>query len=228
MRGAVFCKSCKKRLTASYSTGKYKKKYAYYWCNAKGCSKRYKTIKKGTIDPNYEKLLKRTRLPKPYVALVEKVMTDTWQKEKSSYVDQTRALKGEKNRVEEAISRLTQRVVKTNNESLIQTYEEEIKKLAQESDNLDTKLPADLYSDETFGTSLGIVMDTLENPLETWKNRDMSIKKTVLFMYFDNYLEYDIETGFGTPKYSRGINILQSFTSKKSSMAEMGGIEPPS
>lgn len=56
LRGHVYCDSCKKPLTASWSTGKYKK-YPYYYCQNPSCRRSKKTISKDVLENEYLEML---------------------------------------------------------------------------------------------------------------------------------------------------------------------------
>lgn len=91
-----------------------------------------------------------------------------------------------------------ERIVKTDSQSLITTYENEIQKLEQEKIMMSEKTmkcgrPLTTF-DETFRTAFGF----LSNPYKLWTPERMEDKRSVLRLVFAERLPYYRNEGFRT------------------------------
>jgi site-specific DNA recombinase len=78
LRGAVACGVCGKPLTACWSTSKTGAKHAYYYCFAKGCARKGKSIRRELIEGAFVALLERLTPTQRLFDLTRAMFRDAW------------------------------------------------------------------------------------------------------------------------------------------------------
>jgi len=228
LRTFVLCDTCKEPMTASWTKGKLQK-HPYYWCKNVACPMVWKTIRKKDIDERFESLLKVTKPPQELFDLTRAIFMEVWNEKKTqgsvlNCVDESRIKE-----IDSAITKLSERVSRTNNEIVAAEYEKQIEKLAKERKGLESKKAnASEYNEKELGTAYDAVIKILEEPVLVWNSDSFEERRTVLFMYFQERLPYNREFGFGTPKTAPAINLINSMKGPKNHLVEMPGIEPGS
>lgn len=207
LRSQVICSACGTPYTASWNKGR-SAKYPNYFCRKKGCIFNWKVINKYKIEAEFEQLLSDLSPAAELVDLTKKVLQEQWEiklKEHSDYRVEVRSNIAE---ADERIKRLLGRIIKTTDENLIATYEEEIKRLKKIKEEGERELGRQLYSQEEFGTALEKVFDIIKEPLKMWKSDDYNNKQLILFMYFGEKLKYDYNSGFGTASLAYPVSLI--------------------
>lgn len=226
LRGFVVCPECQEPYTGSWSTGRRGKKYAHYWCKTKNCSLRYKTIKKKVIDDDFHEFLKKVKLGADCLHLAKAVLLDAWDERKNEANENRFSASRRAQEVENQLEALVKRISKTENELVIKTYESQLEKLSRDKAELEKTLVPSQFTQTNFGTAVEKVFKTLENPLGMWKSDNIEDKRTVLYMYFDQKLDYSPKLGFGTAILEPSISLIRDLAKQKSNLVEMRGIEP--
>jgi len=228
LRGYVTCAHCGNKLTASWNTGR-SKRYPKYWCRTEGCIDRYVSTDRDILNIGFEELLLSTKISENKLNLAEKILRDVWDTREEVAQKNREAAEKSLKEIYIQVTTLTQRLSKTTNYDLIDTYEVQITELLEKKKNIvSNSSSVSVYSDESFGTALSNVLDVLKSPLKTWKSNEMDEKVIVPFMYFDGQILYTVKNGFGTASFVDEINILKADYPSKGIMVEMGGFEPPS
>jgi len=226
LRGLILCDECKLALTASWNKGR-SKLYGNYTCKSKDCIFRWKSIGKDILHQDFENLLESATLKGQFTPLVEAIFLDVWNKKVSTYgiIQKEQEKKIEDNKI--SIKKYFE-LIKNANLTMIPLYEEEITKLQNENMKLESHENEPLrYTQEQFGTALKKVINTLENPIDVWRNESTQVKRNLVNFYFDKPLTYRKNIGFGTAEYRDQITLIRSISSGNSHLVEMGGIEPP-
>lgn len=227
LRGYVLCTECEEPITASWSKGR-TAYYAYYSCKTVGCKNRYKTIRKTNIDLEFEKLLEETKAEKEILNLTKHIMQEVWNSQKNQFENVSFQSKSKQTVIQKQINGFMERISSATNEQVIKAYENQVEKLMLEKTELETGFKPNPYTESQFGTALNKVFDVLQNPLLQWKTDNITDKETVLNMYFNGKLNYDLNYGFGTTALAPEINLIKDFGAQKVSLVEMGRIELPS
>ncbi len=225
LRGYVLCAECQEPITASWSKGR-TAYYAYYSCKTVGCKNRYKTIRKINIDVEFEKLLEETKTAEEILNLTKRIMQEVWNNQKVQFESISSQSEGKKLALQKQIDGFMGRIANATNEQVIKAYENQVEKLMQEKTELETGFKPNPYTESQFGTALNKVFNVIQNPLLQWKTDNITDKETVLNMYFNGKLNYDLNYGFGTSTLAPEINLIKDFGAQKVSLVEMRGIEP--
>ena len=189
----------------------------------------WKTIRKKDIDERFEELLRVTKPPQELFDLTRAIFMEVWNEKKTqgsvlNCVDESRIKE-----IDSAITKLSERASKTNNEIVAAEYEKQIEKLAKERKELESKkADAPEYNEKELGTAYDAVIKALKEPVLLWESDNFEERRTVLFMYFQERLPYNRELGFGTPKTALAVNLINSMSGSKKHLVEMPGIEPGS
>lgn len=228
LRNHVLCSECHKPLTASWSKGKLQR-HPYYWCKNTKCTMVWKTIRKKDIDERFESLLQNAKLPKEVLDLTRAIFMDVWNERKTQGDKLYSVFTNEIDDIDSEISNLSQRIGKTANEIVATELEKQIEKLAIKRKELESKQTnGPKYNDEKLGTAYDAVAKALEEPLLLWKSDNFEERRTILFMYFQEKLIYNHDTGFGTPQMSPAVSLIHSMAGSKNHLVEMPGVEPGS
>lgn len=225
LRGDVKCGHCKKYMTASWTTGKMKKQYAFYRCNNKDCHYSSKSIRKADIEGAYENLLKSIEASDKAKQLVKAVCEDVWKKREKEILVAHKRLRSSLDGKTEKIELYLERAVSSDSSELTKVYEEKAKVLISQRDAIKSKLESKLFTDVSFETSLETVLSYLKSPYFQWSNGDLETQKLVTRLAFGNSLEYDRENGFETLIKSLPIRLFELSEGPKQQLVD---IEPES
>lgn len=228
LRGLTLCSLCRKPMTASFNTSHNGQRYPNYFCKTPKCSLQNKIIHRDKIETDFLTLLTGVSLDQPMKNLAIAVLTDVRDQYHSQYADAQNSHQRQLQELTDSISKLTERIGKIENDTLIRAYEAELMKLGKKKEELDKIDHPAQYTSEQFGTATKKVMDVLEKPVEMWQTKNLDDQLTVFFMHFDQKLVYDRESGFGTAHLAQPVEIIRSLGSNKISSVEMPGVEPGS
>lgn len=224
LRGFTVCDSCGGLLRGSWNSGR-SKSYANYACTGDGCKYKHKSTRADVIHPQFEALLTQVEVPKEVLELTKAIFSDVWETKSRDHQNEKMEKEKQLREVDESINVFLERISKTSNQTLIQTYEEKIEKLSDEKKEFTNKKRV-VYDKNIFEKSLNRVNQVLENPLDLWNSDNYEDKRTVLYMYFNGKLRFDYKEGLRTAYYSEPIKLFSSFGTEKVPHVEMRGYEP--
>lgn len=224
LRPLVFCDTCGVPMTGSYHTGR-SGKYAHYFCRNRKCQFGNKNIPKDTFEKQFKELLSQVKPVDELVDLTKDVLLEVWNNRLEINSLQKTNTENELKKVNNEIDRYVERVGKTKDEILVAVYEAKIKKLEKKKEELEKQLPRNPYTDQSFGTALEKVFGAIKNPVSIWQSDDYNDKRTILFMYFEDQLRYNYETGFGTATLAYPIELINKNPAVKRGSVEMSSSE---
>jgi len=227
LRGFALCDSCHKPLTASWNKGR-NKSYPNYWCMNKKCDIRYKTIKRKSLEDDFERILMKLKPRELVLDVIGEVLSDVWQQSHSDSLQSVSYSNKKITELEKQINDYIKRAAKAKHENLAEKYEEEANKLLKEQQALQSPTHIKNHSAEEFGTAKKIVFETIKNPLAMWQSKNYDNRKTILYMYFDERPTYKRDMGFGTSNIAYPIELINKNKFEKNQLVEMPGIEPGS
>ncbi|HLD01952.1 MAG TPA: recombinase family protein [Patescibacteria group bacterium] len=224
LRPHVLCNACGKPLTGSWNRGR-SKRYPNYFCRIKGCIYDWKVTRNNVVEEKFEALLFQVKPANEIIDLTKDVLTEQWGIRVESYSQQRTSVKRELGEVDGEIEDWLIRIRKCKDEELIETYEDEVKKLKTKKKQLEQDLGKELYAKADFGTASEKVFNTLKDPMSMWKSDDYNDKRTILFMYFEGQLRYDYKLGFGTAGLAYPIKLISEIGQAKTASVEMWSSE---
>jgi site-specific DNA recombinase len=225
LRGFVVCSDCRQPVTASWTSGR-RNKFAYYRCKTKTCNERSRSIKKATIEGEFEAILAKIKPSSQVLNLTKTIVADVWRKKEAEGITRKREIEKEIERIGGERSRLVQLASRAVDEGVIATYEERIGALVEEEVVLKDSMMYLAKHRPNVETALDIVFDFLRNPLKQWQKGDIHTKKLVLKLIFEQKLAYNKSSGFETAVLSLPLRVFTLSEALKPSLVEMRGFEP--
>jgi len=224
LRGFVLCDCCGKPMTASWSQGKYNK-FPYYLCRNKACDYNRKTIRKETMEDEFEAIIAHMRPSSDTLQLARKLMRESWNRalefehiNQGSVEDQIR-------QTERKIDQLIDRITETDSTTLMGAYEAKLKKLEIDKVMLQEKIAKCGTTlpdfENTFQTLEGFLCD----PQKMWGYDDIVDQKTALKLLFSEPVRYRRKVGFQTPRKAQIFGLFEAIETGNSEMVVyVGGV----
>ena len=226
LRGAVACADCDAPMTSCWSKSATGKRYPYFWCQTKSCGMYRKSIRAEKIDAAFAEVMHALSPSKGLVGLVKTMLQDAWGQRLAQTNTIKETIKRDIAQLDKQLDGLLDRIVESDNPTVIAAFEKKITKLERDklilADRIDQKAQPKHTLEEIFELS----MTFLSNPWFIWKNGDLALKKTVLRLVFDKPLAYSKERGFRTPQTSVIFRFLDDLA-RKCKMVPRRGLEPP-
>ena len=212
LKGLLICSCCKRPLTAAWSKGR-TKKYPYYRCQRMYCHE--KDVRKEKAEGDFEFFLKNIQPKKEAVLLTQRIIEDVWQ---VRLKDQDRILSNHK-RHHEALTRekgqILDKIVKTENQTVLKALEVRIDKIEKEIAENESSIARKSFSEESYGTTLKLIIDLLKKPIDVWEKGGYNEKRLVTRLVFSTNPIYDRETGYGTADLSIGVRLFEQIGTQK-------------
>jgi hypothetical protein len=120
--------------------------------------------------------------------------------------------------IENKIERYTERIWKTEDEDLISNYENELKKLYYEKDEILYKIEDDKIP---IQTTKRINYDLIRNALQVWRNGNLEERKKLLRNIFPEGIPVDEERHLQTPILSLVYQIFEVWKYDDSRMVHL-------
>ena len=158
---------------------------------------------------------------------------DVWEQRLAMATDLATSLKRKISTIESQIVKLIDRVVRSDNKTLVQAYETKIKTLELEKTRYAERLTSPKRQKTSFDQQYRTALEFLSNPCIFWNNGQMEHKRAVLKLVFSDRLSYGRTNGFRTAikeELSLPFKVLQSFEKSNfinQSMVPRRGLEPP-
>lgn len=209
LRGAVACDCCKKPLTAGYSKGKMGKRYAYYWCQQKGCEQRSKTIARKKIEGEFSELLKALQPAPSLIQLASAMFKELWERQRHNASLLTSAHKKDAEDAEKAIAKLVDRIVDTSNPRVIAALEQRIEEHERIKLAADEKLKNGGEPLVPFETVIKLSLKYLSAPYTLWESGRLELQRLVLKLTFSGHLTYRKGVGIKLPELSLPFNVIK-------------------
>ena len=228
LRGAVVCHDCGHTLRGYWATGR-NGRYPYYLCQAKGCASYGKSIRRDQMEGEFETILSAMRPSPAMYALAIELFRDLWDARVAASHSNRAQLYAEVKLLEQQIEQLVDRIVKTDQPTVLSAYENRLAAL-----EVQKAKAAELVANcgrplKDFDSSHRTALQFLENPFNTWACGNLEVKRAVIRMTFASHLSYQRGRGFRTAEASipfRYINDLGDDDSDESEMVPLAGLEP--
>ncbi len=226
LRNFVACPCCSNALQAGWSKGR-NKYYGYYICQKKGCDLYGKSIKKDTIESDFEELLKGVVPSIPIIRMFEAAFTECWNERENKQKDMALSLKNETKSLNRKIENFLDRIVDSENSSVVAAYEKRIQKMEDQKVVLEEKIINCGRTIPDFDIHSRTARQFLRNPYKLWASEQLEHRRALLKLAFEGKLQYDREEGFLNPEFSLPFKVLESFEGEEYVMVPRRGLEPP-
>ena len=226
LRGYVICDCCGKPMTSCWSRGR-NGHYGYYLNANKDCQNYGKSIRAEKLEKEFDDLLGTMR-PIPELFYMTKAMLEKlWEERRGNAVQRTGKIKAEITATTRKVEKLVERLVDTDCDTVIRTYEDEIRKLEEQKIRLIERSSQCGRSLGTFDETFRTAMEFFADPQKLWHSERIEDKRSVLKLAFEDKLAYNRNGGFRTAPKSLPFSLLEGFSTPELGMVGGEGFEPP-
>ncbi len=226
LRGFVTCADCGEPLRSCWSKGR-SARYPYYLCQTRDCPSYGKSIRRETIEGEFETLLRGLVPTKGLFELATQMFETLWNRRADHAQARAKSLKRRVGDIERQVEHLLDRIVDASTPSVVRAYEARIQKLEEEKLVVAEAIAQQVEPARSFGETLRTALAFLANPWRLWASERLEDKRTVLKLTFSDRLAYARNGGFRTAALSLPFKVLRDLTGPESEMVRMEGLEPP-
>ena len=226
LRGFVECGDCEKPLTACWSKSKTGKKHPYYLCYNKACASCRKSIPRDKIEGEFETILQSMQPAENLFTIVKAMFQEAWKQRLAHAKHAEAVLKQDVTKTEKQIDVLMDRIVETDNATVMAAFEGKIAKLEKQKLIAIEKLADQGNPKHTFDEMFELALKFLSSPWNLWSSGQMHLRKTVLRLTFAERMAYHRDKGFRTPQVAVPFTFLGGIM-ENLEVARRGGFEPP-
>jgi site-specific DNA recombinase len=224
LRGAVAC-ACGTPLTAYWAKGR-TKHYPYYHCHNKACEHYSQTIKRDVIESEFDQLLGELRPSPSLFKLALKSLQTHWQRRVESGKERKRERDLETRKIEKDVTQLLDRVLDTDNPTLIRAYEGRITALERRKAELLENITQSGKPLRDFDASFRTAMEFLANPQKLWRSGQFHHQRMVLRLTLAERIQYVRGSGFRTAITTSPFRVFSHFLGSGGKMVPATGFEP--
>jgi site-specific DNA recombinase len=218
LRGHVACADCNTPLTACWSKGTHNH-FPYYLCPKRGCESYGRSIRRATIEGEFEGLLQKVQPSDKLFRVARMMFKDIWDRQLANANTQAKAMGAQMAKVENDIAKLLERIVDASTPSVIAAYEERIGKLEAEKHLIRERIAKAGRPASRFDDALRTALDFLANPWNLWSSGGLEQRRAVLKLVFGGRLVYARNSGFRTTELSLPFKVLDDLAMGENRMA---------
>ena len=225
LRGWIKCGCCYHPMTANFSKGR-NATYAYYICRTKGCERFAKSVARAKVEDAFHDILRRLVPGPELVAIVSKLFHKRWEESEAKNGERRTAAKQEVAAIEKKVASLLDRIMESENRTVIARYESEVEKLEREKLAMLEKTARCGTAAKSFDETFRTAFDFFSNPWNLWENGTFEDRQIVLRLTLNSHLEYDWNGFLRTADLSLPFKALESGADREKQLAERVGFEP--
>ncbi|GAA6176971.1 recombinase family protein [Sulfitobacter pacificus] len=211
LRGFVTCACCDQPMTACWSKSCTGKRYAYYWCQQRGCSMYRKSIARAKIEGAFEDTLQAMQPSENLLNIVTAMLKHVWQVRLDQQGSQKSTLQKQIKDVDKQISGMLDKIVDSKSAAVVSAFEQRIEKLETEKLLLIEKQSQKANPKRSFDEIFELTTKFLASPWYLYKNGSLTAKRMVLRLAFKAPMAYHRESGFRTPQPSDIFTFFDDF-----------------
>ncbi len=201
--------------------------YPYYLCDTRGCANERRSIPRDRIEDGFADILKSLQPTRQLFALARAMFKDAWNMRLTQAHREKDEIARQLRDAEKQIETLLERIVETDNASVIKAYETKIARLEREKLVLSDKAARIVPPRGRLEEFIEPALQFLANPWNLYENGSLTFKRTVLRLAFVEPLRYAPESGYRTAEISFPFKVLAEISTSKCGMVGPEGFEPP-
>ncbi len=209
LRGFVACDCCGTKLTAYWAKGTHAR-YPYYHCREESCAEYSRSIPRAKIEGEFERFLQSLAPSPTMFAMVEDGLRKLWARQEGRAGEQKKMLAAQIREVGQEIDKLVDRVLETQNPTLIAAYEKRMNEAEARKAELAEKQAHCGKPLGSFDNAFRTAMAFLANPQKLWASEQLELKRLVLKLVFTAPLRYARESGVITALTSSPFKLFQA------------------
>ena len=221
LRGSVVCGHCGTPLTACWSSGR-TARYPYYLCPKRGCESYGKSIRRDTIEGEFEAMLQTLRPTEALFHVACTMFKQLWDHRLDAQKTQSRSLETDIKAIDRKVDQLLDRIVDAESPSVIRAYENRIRDMESHKIEMQEKIAKCGRPVRSFDDSLRTALMFLGNPQKLWLSERLDHKKTVIKLAFADRLAYVRNEGFRTAEIALPFAIMQTISASSESRQNTG------
>ena len=171
LRGFIVCNDCDKPLTANWSTSKTGKKHPYYMCFSKGCDSYRKSIRRDVLEGQFGEMVQNLQPTQGLIAIAKVMFKHAWKQRMAQAEGLLQAIKHDAAKIDKQIEGLLDRIVQSENSTLITAYETRLVNLEQDKLVLAEKLQKGAKPAYPFDQMFELACNFLASPWKLWDFR---------------------------------------------------------
>ncbi len=227
LRGFVTCAECAHPLTSCYSKSKSGRLYPYYRCHDKSCASYGKSIPRAKIESAFNDVVRSLQPTQPLLTLAKAMFKSAWDQRSAQRAQIAKLFGDEIKLVEKQIDQFLERIMKTDNQTVVSAYESKIAELEKSKLVAQERLENADRKPHTFSQMFEHAMMFIANPWKLWNSGDFHLRRTVLKLAFTDRVSYSREKGFLNTQKSLVFKVLEGLAQPESKMVPRGRIELP-
>ena len=208
MRGFINCADCGSPLRSSWAKGN-NKRYPYYLCQTKTCASYGKSIPRDKLEGDVAEIVKSLQPTQKLFDLVRAMFRDAWNQRLALADEMLHSAQNKLRQVEKQIEALLARVLEASNARVIETYEDKISALERDKLRLSESLQNPAPRQDTYEDMLELSLKFLANPWKIWETGNVTLKRAVLRLAFEERISYSRNQGARTPKTTLPFKALE-------------------
>ena len=158
--------------------------------------------------------------------MAKEMFKDLWGERQDRAKADSGLMQNELKVIEQKVERILERIVETDNLTLITTYENKVRKLEEEKVAVNEKIKNCGRPLKTFDEAFEPAFRFLSNPYKLWESNSLEDKRSVLKLVFAERLPYDRNEGLRTPALSLPFCLTEQLKGANNELVELAGIEP--
>lgn len=226
LRGFLECSECGRPLTSCHSKSKTGKLHPYYRCYYKPCSAHGKSLPRDKVESEFGELLTDLTPTTPLFKAAQAMFKAGWQARSLQSKELHQDLKIALKQKDKEIAKYVDRLIETDNASVIRGLESKIEQLETSKLLIAAKLEKTRKPQRSFEDMFELACEFLSNPYKLWEKGNLALRRTVLKLVFTERVVYDRKEGFLNPKKAFPFKMLDSFDIENFKMVVGVGFEP--
>lgn len=221
LRRFVVCAECGVGLTGSWSTGRNKKKYAYYHCRTRDCMGGLKTQK---LETAFCSLLEEAKPTEGILELFSHILSEEAEQQHTLEAGRGIERVHKITNLKKSLQETTELALKARSDEIREVYENSMEQKQKELKILEES--STKVASHDLGNTLRRGKAILRNPLKTWRKGNLKDRHMIQTLVFKEGPSFSKENGFGNTEYSLLYRVIMKSRDEKSSLVEMPGVEP--
>ena len=168
LRGFVLCGDCGRPMTACWSVGRWKNRFAYYLCAHKGCVSYRKSVRRQVLESEFGELLKRLTPSQSLFRAARAMFEELWHHRLGTTAATLQAYEAQVVDIERKVEQLVDRITQADVPSIVKAYENRIRTLETCKAELKEKAAACGRPAKPLGEQLRTALEFLASPRDLW------------------------------------------------------------